>query len=334
MYKKFAWSGVILAIVLIAGTIGYWFIGNKAYSFIDTLYMTIITISTIGYGEIVDLTGNAAGRIFTVFIAISGIGVLAYVISNITALVVEGEVTKSFRRKRMEKLAKNSKDHYIVCGLGDFGIHIINELRSTRRAHVLVELNRAVIERYSETWHGEIFIEGDASDNDVLLKAGIQSAKGLFAVTDDDNLNLVISLTAKQLNPHIRVVAQCKEIKNSEKMKTAGADNVVSTSYISGMRMVSEMVRPTVVTFLDIMMRDKNKNLRVEEITVSDSFTGQELSALDMKRFPDTLLMAIKDQDDWVYNPRTDYVINHGSTLIVMTTPEENHKMQKVFGST
>ena len=234
----------------------------------------------------------------------------------------------------MEKLAKNSKDHYIVCGLGDFGIHIINELRSTRRAHVLVELNRAVIERYSETWHDEIFIEGDASDNDVLLKAGIQSAKGLFAVTDDDNLNLVISLTAKQLNPHIRVVAQCKEIKNSEKMKTAGADNVVSTSYISGMRMVSEMVRPTVVTFLDIMMRDKNKNLRVEEITVSDSFTGQELSALDMKRFPDTLLMAIKDQDDWVYNPRTDYVINHGSTLIVMTTPEENHKMQKVFGST
>lgn len=331
MYKKFFWSGIILIFVLVIGTVGYWFIGQKEYSFIDTLYMTIITISTIGYGEIVDLTGNAFGRIFTVFVAISGIGVLAYSISNITALVVEGEVTKSFRRKRMEKLARNSSDHYIVCGIGDFGIHIINELRATKRPHVLIELNKNVIERNSEIWHDEIFIAGDAADSDTLMQAGIMNARGLFAVTDDDNLNLVISLTAKQLNPHIRVVAQCKEIKNSEKIKTAGADSVVSTRYISGMRMVSEMVRPTVVTFLDTMMRDKNKNLRVEEISVPDAFTGKLLSELELKRFPNTLLMAIKVKEDWIYNPPRDFSINAGSTLIVMTTPEENHKLQKTF---
>jgi voltage-gated potassium channel len=157
------------------------------------------------------------GEKFYYIIAISGIGVLAYTISNVTALVVEGEVTKSFRRKRMEKLAQNSNDHYIVCGIGDFGIHIINELRATKRAHVIIELNKSVIDKKSELWHDEIFIEGDASDNDVLLKAGIHSARGLFAVTDDDNLNLVISLTAKQLSPHIRVVAQAKITKTDEK---------------------------------------------------------------------------------------------------------------------
>ncbi len=332
MYKKFVWSGVILFFVLLIGTFGYWFIGQREYSFIDTLYMTIITISTIGYGEIVDLTGNAAGRIFTVFIAISGIGVLAYTISNVTALVVEGEVSKSFRRKRMEKMARNSSDHYIVCGIGDFGIHIINELRSTKRPHVLIEFSRNVIEKHSETWHDEIFIEGDAADSDTLLQAGIANARGLFAVTDDDNTNLVISLTAKQLNPVVRVVAQCKEIKNSEKMRTAGADSVVSTSYISGMRMVSEMVRPTVVTFLDTMMRDKNKNLRVEEISVPASFAGKRLSGMDLQRFPNTLLMAIKVKDNWTYNPPSDHVVGPESTLIVMTTPEENGKLQKEFG--
>jgi voltage-gated potassium channel len=185
------------------------------------------------------------------------------------------------------------------------------------------------MEKCMDTWQEGIYIQGDATDNDTLIKAGIINAKGLFAITSDDNINLVISITAKQLNPKIRVVAQCRETKNSEKMKNAGADSVVSTSQISGMRMVSEMIRPTVVTFLDMMLRDTNKNLRVEEISVPPSLIGKKISEIDLSKFPNTLILAIKVKEEWNYNPPHDYIIQSDSQFIVMTTPEEQSKLRK-----
>jgi voltage-gated potassium channel len=326
-YRKFIWAGVILLAIILIGTVGYWFIGGRQYSFVDTLYMTIITISTIGFGEIIDLTGNTAGRIFTMFIAISGIGVLLYCVTNLTALVVEGKLTESFRRRRMEKIASNLRDHYIVCGLGSAGLYIVDELHAIKNPHVLVDADRKNIERYLELFQDEVFIEGDATDSDTLLKAGIERAKGLFAVTGDDNENLVISLTAKQLNPNLRVIAQCKETKNSQKMKKAGADAIVSTASIGGLRMASEMVRPTVVSFLDTMLRDRERNLRIEELAVPGSFEGKSLSALNLKRHPHVLLLAIKTGEDWVYNPAENYVFAPESTLVFMTTPEGREEL-------
>jgi len=321
-YRKFIWAGAILLAIILIGTVGYWFIGGRQYSFVDTLYMTIITISTIGFGEIIDLSGNTAGRIFTIFIAISGVGVLLYCITNLTALVVEGKLTESFRRRRMEKTASNLGDHYIVCGLGSVGFYIVDELHATKRPHVLVDADKRNIERCLELFQDEVFIVGDATDSDILLKASIEKAKGLFAVTGADNQNLVISLTAKQLNPNLRVVAQCKETKNIQKMKKAGADAIVSPTSIGGLRMASEMVRPTVVSFLDTMLRDRERHLRIEELPVPGSFVGKPLSALNLKRHPHVLLLAVKTGEDWVYNPAEDYIFAPDSTLVFMTTPE------------
>jgi voltage-gated potassium channel len=326
-YRKFVWSGAILAAIIIIGTVGYWFIGGRQYSFVDTLYMTIITITTIGFGEIINLSGNAVGRIFTIFIAISGVGVLLYVVTNITALVVEGELSESFRRRRMEKAAGNSRDHYIVCGLGSVGSYIVSELKATKRPHVIVDADKKNMERSLESLQDEVFIEGDATDSETLLKAGIEKARGLFAVTGDDNQNLVVSLTAKQLNPKLRVVARCNEIKNSQKMKKAGADAVVSPTSIGALRIASEMVRPTVVSFLDTMLRDREKSLRVEELPVPGSFVGKALSALNLKRHTHVLLLAVKAGEDWVYNPAESYVIAPENTLIFMTTPEGREEL-------
>jgi voltage-gated potassium channel len=320
--RKFVWSGAILLAIIVIGTVGYWFIGGKQYSFVDTLYMTIITITTIGFGEIINLSGNTLGRLFTIFIAIAGVGVLLYVVTNITAMVVEGELTESFRRRRMEKAAGSSRDHYIVCGLGSVGFYIVSELYATKRPHVIVDVDKKNIERSLASLPDEVFIEGDATDSDTLLKAGIEKARGLFAVTGDDNQNLVVSLTAKQLNPNLRVVARCNELKNSEKIKKAGADAVVSPTAIGGLRMASEMVRPTVVSFLDTMLRDREKNLRVEELPVPESFVGRPISALNLKRCSHTLLLAVKTGEDWVYNPQESYIINQENTLVFMTTPE------------
>jgi voltage-gated potassium channel len=330
MRNKYVWTGIILAAIILVGTVGYWLIGGGKYPFFDCLYMTFITIATIGFSEVIDIAGNVGARVFTMIIAIAGIGVLAYLVTNVTAAIVGGELTKSFRRRRMERLAVKRKEHYIVCGVGRTALHIINELRETGRPHVIVEINRDKIEKQLEVMPGEILIEGDATDNDTLLKAGIDKADGIFAVTGDDNLNLVIALTARQLNPTVRVVAQCNDTKNIEKISRAGADAVVAPGYISGMRLVSEMVRPTVVTFLDQMLRGKDENLRVEELPVPPSLAGRTLSSLDWRRYPRTLLMAVRKGDSWVYNPsRQDYVIQSGDRLIVMTTPEERENLKK-----
>jgi voltage-gated potassium channel len=322
IYRRFIWAGVILIVIILIGTVGYWFIGGRQYSFVDTLYMTVITITTIGFEEVIDLSGNAGGRIFTIFIAISGVGIMAYIVTNITALVVEGELTKSFRRRRMEKIACKCTDHYIICGLGSVGFYIANELHSTKRPHVIVDVNKENIEKSLESFHDAVFIEGDATDSDTLLKAGIEKARGLFAVTGDDNQNLVVSLTAKQINPKLRVVARCNDMRNSEKMKKAGADAIVSPVAIGGLRMASEMVRPTVVSFLDTMLRDTERNLRVEELPVPQSFVGKPISALNLKRYSHALLLAVKTREDWIYNPPESYVIDQNNTLVFMTTPE------------
>lgn len=203
--------------------------------------MTVITIATIGYGEIIDMSGNPAGRGFTIFIALFGIGTLTYILSNFTAFIVEGELNETFRQ------------------------------------------------------------------------------------------NLVISLTAKQLNPNIRVVARCHDLKNIDKLKKVGADAVVSPTFIGGLRMASEMVRPTVVSFLDIMLRDKKKNLRVEEIPVPELFAGKAIADLQLKKYPNTLLLAVRTKDDWIFNPTDDYVIKPENTLIFMSTHQERQEMERIF---
>ncbi|UCB43240.1 MAG: potassium channel protein [Dehalococcoidales bacterium] len=329
--RRFIWAGVALLTVLMVGSIGYWFIGGRQHSFIDVLYMTIITISTIGFTEIVDMSANPAGRVFTIFIALCGIGTFVYIITNVTALAVEGELRDTFRRRRMEKKARNSKGHFIVCGVGWVGSHIVNELCATQRPYVIVDINKESIEKVGEDTTEEIIIEGDATENDTLLKAGIEQATGVFAVTGDDNHNLVISLTAKQLNPGIKVVARCNETSNEVKMRKAGADAVVSPGYIGGLRMASEMIRPTVVSFLDIMLRDRDSNLRIEEVSIPDSLAGTTILDLELAKYPHTLLLAIRMGEEWVYNPPVKHIITPGSTLVFMTTPEDRSALEKAF---
>jgi len=330
MYKKFIWAGLAVLAILIIGAIGYWILGKDA-SIWDGFYMTIVTITTVGYFEIIELEGSA--QIFTVFIMIAGISTLFYIITNFTALIVEGELTKSFRRRKMEKMANKSEKHYIVCGIGTTGLHIVEELRATKRPHVLVDIDECLMDEISKKLEGEVYIIGDASDNDTLVKAGIEHAAGLFTVTKDDNQNLVIGLSAKQLNPKIKVVSRCRDTRNVEKMKLAGADAVICPHLIGGMRMTSEMVRPTVVSFLDMMLRDTEKNLRVEEIDIPDTFVGKDLISLNLKKYRNIVLLAMKSGSDWVYNPSEDHVIKSNETLVVMTTPEEGQKLEKVLAA-
>ena len=231
----------------------------------------------------------------------------------------------------MENKIQKSQGHYIICGVGGVATHIINELCDTKRQVVLIDIDSATLEKAANGHREALFIIGDATDNSILIKAGIERAAGIFATTNDDNQNLVISLTAKQLNRNVRVVAGCNDIKNQDKLKKAGADAVVSPTHIGGLRMSSEMVRPTVVSFLDIMLRDLSAQLRVEEIKISDKYLGKEIIDLNLKRFPSTLLLAVRSDGKWIYNPVANYVIKSGDTLILMTNPQERCTLEETL---
>ncbi|HHI87763.1 MAG TPA: potassium channel protein [Candidatus Cloacimonetes bacterium] len=329
LLKKFLIAGSALLIIIFGSTAVYWFIAGDNYSMMDCLYMTIVTISTIGYAEIIDLSGNNFGRIFTMIIAFTGIGILTYVLSTITAFTVEGELKATFRRRKMEKKIERLKNHYIVCGVGQVGLHIINELYATGRNSAIITQNEERISRLEERFPGQVYIEGDPIEDIVLKKAGIEKAIGLFAAMDDDNKNLIISLSARQMNPNLKIVASCHNNMNAEKMKRAGANAVVSSTLIGGLRMASEMIRPTVVTFLDTMLRDTNTNLRIEETPLPDSLEGKQLKDLNLKQFKDTLLLAVRTKIGWIYNPDETYTIGKDNSLIIMTTPNERTSIEK-----
>lgn len=212
----------------------------------------------------------------------------------------------------MEKSIKKLNNHFIVCGAGRVGSVILNELHSTGRPCVIIDRDEEIIQMISERYPDLITIVGDADIEDVLEKAGIKNAQGIFAATGDDNQNLVISLTAKYINPKIRVIARCLEAANQQKMKKAGADTVITENYIAGMRMASEMVRPTVVSFLDKMFGDKDKNLRVEEISVGEKYSGKKIAEIEMAQFEDTLILAVTYENNWTYSPKGEHILHAG----------------------
>ncbi|MBL8503961.1 MAG: potassium channel protein [Rhodocyclaceae bacterium] len=326
IFIKFLWSLAALVAVLAIGTYGYHLIGGDKYTLLDAFYMTFITLATIGYGEIIDMTNNPAGRIFTIFIGTAGLGTLWFMFSTLTVFILETDLNTAWRRRRMEKIIKRLHGHYIVCGYGRVGRNVAQELETTHRHFVAIDEDEAMLEAQKEKTPSLLFLHGDASDDDMLIRADIEDARGVFAVTGDDSKNLMIALTAKQLNPNVRVVARCHELRNAEKMKKAGADTVVSPDFTGGMRIASAMVRPHVVSFLDEMLRTEHK-LRIEEVAVPKHFESRSLGALGL-RSPDYVLLAVRKHGDWVFNPGEDYVIEPGTTLVAMASPHGRQELE------
>ncbi|HEY5998738.1 MAG TPA: potassium channel protein [bacterium] len=330
--RKALFTGGALFAVLAVGTATYKHIGGEQATWLDSLYMVVITIATIGYGEIIDLSHSPWGRVFTMFLSFTGIGIMTYIMMSLTAFVVEGELNEAFRRRKMDKRIEKLRDHYIVCGADGVGSHVARELAATQRPYVVVDADREKIERLHGGDDGPAVVIGDATDNETLRRAGIDRARGLFAVTGDDNLNMVISLSARQLNSRVRVVARCEEPRNSEKMQRAGADSAVSPTRIGGLRMASEMLRPAVVGFLDVMLRREDERLRIEELAVPAAVVGRPLAALELQRFAKLLLLAVRHAEGWTYNPPRDYVMQAGDTIVFMGSPEERQQLERLLG--
>ena len=328
MLKRLAIAFMLLGLVFVSGISGYMLI--ERWRFLDAFYMTVITIASVGYMEVHPL--SPLGRLFTIFLIIFGMGVLLFGISTFTAFLVEGELTEILRRRKMDKCISELRGHYIVCGIGRIGRHIINELYNTKRPFVAIDKNDEVCRDLGDK--GLLFVKGDATSSSVLKSANAEHAKGMFCVLHTDADNLLLIFTGKGVNPGIRVVAKAEENESENKMKKAGADRVVLPEFIGGLRMASEMIRPEAVTFLDKMMKSTEEVFRVEDIPITDGshFAGQTLKKSGFLAKHGITVAAVRKGDRYIFNPSDDEKLEVGDALILIGESKSVREIKEHVG--
>ena len=321
-----------LILTFAVATIGYKILIGPEASFFDCFYMTVITLSTVGYGETIDLTGNTPARVFTIFLILIGMSNLIFVLTAITSSIISGQLNRYLRRRKMNKVISNLNDHLIICGAGNTGCYIIQELYNTKKDFVIIEENKDIYEELQNKFLDIICVHGDATKDEVLESAGVNQAKAIAAVLPYDKDNLFLTITAKQLNPKIRVISKIMNLENKRKLIRAGASSIVPPQFIGALRLVSEMVRPKVVGFLDNMLRDR-KNLRIEEVKVpKNSWTvGKKLYELDLRRKVGLQIIAFQDPISQAFNyaPEKDDIIQENMVLITLGEPDQVLKLEK-----
>jgi voltage-gated potassium channel len=316
-------GAVVTSVVF--GTAGYWLIGEGNWPLIDCLYQTVIGLTTAGFGEIVPLGTTTWGRPFTILLLMGGMVSMGWFVTTVATILIEGELTGFTWRRRMDSRVEKLSGHTIVCGAGSTGIHCIRELAAIGAPFVVVDAREAVVREISATF-GCAAVVGDATHDEILLEAGIERARGVISALTEDKDNLFVTVTARALNPGLRIVAKAIELRADAKLRRAGADAVVSPNMIGGLRMVAEMVRPEVVSFLDVMLRDKDAALRIEEVLVppGSRWSGKRVAELDLARHR-ILLLAVKAAGpgtSYLYAPGAEHLLGGGETLIVLGEPE------------
>lgn len=322
---------LLLGLAVLA-VIGYMLIGGPSVTFLDAVYMAVITLTGVGYEEIVKTANHPSLRVFNIFIVLLGVGFALYVFSELTAFLVEGELRHLFRRGRMKRQISELKEHFIVCGIGETGRHVVQELRKTKTPHVVVDLFEQAVNRFREAQDASaemLYVTGDATDERVLLEAGLDRAKGLISTLPSDKDNLVIAVVARQKNPALRIVSRCTDLQYSERLLKVGADSTVSPNHIGGLRLASEILRPNVVSFLDLMLQEKSRTLRIEEIGLgaTSAWIGRMVSDVDLGGRYNLLLLAMKSTSDLkslpMFNPPGSTLLPQDAVLILLGDMED-----------
>ncbi len=332
--RKIYASLLIFVCVFLVGVAGFK-IFSPTSPLLDCVYMTAITISTIGYGEVVDLSGSPAGRVFNIFFIILSLGTIAFAVTSITAFIVEGQLMDILGRRKMEKEIAKLKGHYIVCGSDETAQTIIRELLLTQRPFVVVDPSKESIDKLASLGNF-LYILGDPSEDDILKKAGLDRARGILLSLPKDEANLYVTITVRSLNPDITIVAKAANVKAENKMKKAGVNYAVSPSFIGGMRMVSQMVRPGVASFLDTMLYDREHILRFEEVPIKPGspLAGKTIAEARIGEKTGALLVAIMrgEARTYEFNPPGERKIQDDDVLIVVAGPEMMSAMERIVG--
>lgn len=279
--------------------------------------MTVITITTIGFGEIHPLTQE--GRVFTLILIVSGLGIVGHTIVAASRWLIEGEVEKVITRRRSMKAIEKINNHYVICGFGRMGSFVCHQFHMRGIPFVVVENNPEVQDKISQA--GYFLSPGNATEEEILIAAKIKAAKGLVSVLDSDASNVYVVLTARELNPNLEIIARAGEEDAEKKLLRAGANRVISPYHIGGMRMVMSILKPHVMSFLEMAMDYSQLNLELEEVKVAENsiYSGKKLVETDIRKDLNLIIIAIKKSDgQMVFNPGPETKIESQDLLIAM----------------
>ena len=324
------WKPLLFILLMIfVGIIGFHII--EKWPFMDCLYMTVITIFTVGFKEVHDL--SPAGRIFTVFIILGGVGAVLFAFTKLAEIVYEGGFYKFLRRRRMEKKLGHLKDHYIICGHGRMGSEVRERLEEENVPFVVIDNNEEKL-KFMKTTQKGFSIQGDASHEEILSEAGIKKAKGLAALLPTDADNLYLILTVRLLNPSLFILAKALDEEAERKLLQIGANRVVSPFKLSGLKIAQCLIRPTLVDFMDLIIRRKEIALYIEEfaVTKDSCLIDRTLKECDIRKTANVIVVAVKKPGkDIVFNPSPDIKLERGDILLVLGDEKEVSQFENTF---
>jgi voltage-gated potassium channel len=326
--KKLRYSLLMLSGIIALGTCGYYFVEHMPL--FEAFYMTIITLSTVGFAEVVPL--SQAGRAITVVIIVLGISVGAYTIGMLVRALVEGELVKIFGRRKVQKQIAELKNHFIICGFGRIGRIVCSELYADDIDFVVIEQDPSAIEQIEARKY--LYLIMDATTEEALLQAGIMAAKGIVTAVNSDANNVFITMTAKSLRKDVFVLGRASEEKNEAKLFRAGATRVVSPYLIGGRRIAQMLKKPTVVDFIDIAMMGTHLGLMIEEARIGEksSLIGKNLIDSQLRKDYGVIIVAIKKlSGDMVYNPTSLEKLEAGDVIVVIGKKEDLKRMKAVL---
>lgn len=310
-----------MAACLLVGTLGY--AAVEGWSLFDSFYMTVITLATIGYGEVHPL--STAGRVFTIVLSLLGLGVVAYSFSALTAFIVSGELNERLRRRKMEKRIQGLDRHFVIFGMGHTGKTIAAELKKTHHDFVVIEHDEEKGAVALEAGH--LVVIGDALRDETLERAGVGRARGVFLTFDNDRDNVFVALSCRVMNPGVRIVSELHDGHVKDKLFRSGADAVVSPPMIGGLRMASEMIRPAAVGFLDSMIRAKDSAYRFEQVDLPEGsrYDGKPFESIKVPGGKAPLILAVREKNTERYevNPPGTRVLRAGEQLVALGDQDE-----------
>lgn len=326
MGKRIGLAFLALLLTLIIGTGGLML--TEHLSLIKAIYFTVETITTVGYGDI-EVHSNA-GQIFLVFLMLGGVGVMFYFAGLMMASLIEGQIAGVYWRRKMNKKIEQLHDHIIVCGAGRVGRQVLYRLRKEGAACIVIEQEEDLAKQLIQ--EGFLVIHSDATQDEVLIKAGIYNAKGLISALPEDSLNVFVTLTAKGLNAKIQVVARMDQLESEKKLLRAGANKVISPAVLGGWRMAMSILKPISVDYIETVIHDHNIEMEMVELKVDQGscLVGKTLSTSGIKQQTGAMVLAILRNNKVISNPQANEEILQGDILIVLGLREQLHRLEDV----
>ena len=317
--------------LLVVGTVGFLIIEkDNDWTLLDAIWMTVITLTTVGYD---DMGMSESGRVFSVFLLLGGIGMFIYSITIATTFLVEGELVSFFKHRRMINSVDKLSNHYIICGIGDTGVHVLDEMLKSEVSFVGIEADEKRLEHLAET-RKFLYIHGDATDDDVLIRSGVERARGLVACLSRDQDNLFVVISAKNLNPTLRIASKAVEHNSPDKLITAGADEVVLPDHIGGIRLASGILEPHLIDFITKMQGSRQTTRFAESIVQPESkLDGVTLRESHIQEETGLVVIALRSKDGtYIYNPAGDWKIEAGDGLFIIADPRQLQVLDRLTG--